>query len=176
MTDIEARIQRLEDLEAIRRLKAQYCKYADENSDDAGRSFSELFTEDAILDEGEELGIVKGKKALYNVHRHFWKGLKLNQHLVFSPVIDVVGDRATGKWRLLQLVHSVSGGNEEAFWACGNYDEVYRRTSDGWKFAHVKAGVYFCCPYEDGWAKTPFAEAIPADIIEGLAKAAGNGA
>ncbi len=173
MTDLAARVQRLEDLDEIRQLKAQYCLYADENSDGAAQKFAALFTKDAILDEGEDLGVVRGRAALFKLHRHFWKGLKLNQHLAFSPTIEIKGDEAHGHWRLLQLIHSVLPEGERAFWACGQYEEVYSRTDEGWRIAHVKASVDFCCPYEDGWAKTPTAAAIPQHLLEGLAAAVG---
>ena len=176
MDDLAARLDRLEAIEAVRQLKADYCRYADENSDAAAEKFSQLFTPDAILDEGEELGVVQGRDALIRIHRHFWKGLKLNQHFAFSPSIKVDGVRASAHWRLLQLINAIHPEGDRAFWACGAYDETYLRTEEGWRIAHVKAEVDFCCPYEDGWARTPFADAIPADIVAGLtAAAAGDG-
>ena len=46
-------IQELQDIEAIKRLKAYYCQYAD--SGEHPEEFASLFTKDATLDEGEDV-------------------------------------------------------------------------------------------------------------------------
>ena len=55
---LESRIQRLEDIEAIKQLKARYCGLCDDGypADD----LAELFTEDAIWDGGALGGSVHG--------------------------------------------------------------------------------------------------------------------
>jgi hypothetical protein len=112
---VDTRLQHIEDTDAIRKLKALYCLYADQAGDDNARNFSDLFIDDAVIDEGEELGILKGKEAIYKARGDFWEHMRLNQHLVFSPVIELNGDRATGKWKLLQLTMTIFGDEDRAF-------------------------------------------------------------
>ena len=50
LEDIERRLRALEDVEAIKRLKARYCAYCDDHYDADG--IASLFVEDAIWDGG----------------------------------------------------------------------------------------------------------------------------
>jgi uncharacterized protein (TIGR02246 family) len=59
--DLERRIQRLEDIEAIKKLKAQYCAYCDDNYNAEG--IASLFTEDGVWD-GEPRGVNNGREAI----------------------------------------------------------------------------------------------------------------
>ena len=76
MSTLEERILRLEDVEAIRRLKAYYGKYADAKYTDdhqrrpqaeidtLAREQASVFTEDAIWDNGVgPSGILRGREA-----------------------------------------------------------------------------------------------------------------
>ena len=158
-------IRQLLDIEAIKQLKARYCKYADslKNADE----FADLFTEHAILDEGED-GIFTGRENIRQMYLLLSPFFKLNQHLVFSPIIDISGDTATGEWRLLQLCTTGHPEGDRAFWACGYYKEQYRRVGELWKFEHVEARVHFCCDYADGWAKAPWGELLPTEARDVL--------
>ncbi|MCG8369444.1 MAG: nuclear transport factor 2 family protein [Proteobacteria bacterium] len=162
---IEERLQHIEDIDAIRRLKSRYCLYADDPR--KGAEFADLFTDDAVLDEGEDLMVVHGRRRIRAMHAALWPCLRLNQHFAFSPVIEIDGDDATGHWRLLQISTVVTDdGDEKAFWSCGWYEENYVRESGIWKIRHVVARVHFSCPYEDGWAKTPFGEFLSAEALD----------
>lgn len=174
MSDIEERLQKLEDVEAIRKLKALYCLYADDplKSD----VFAELFAEDAVLDEGKDLMILNGREEIRRMHKLLWPKLALNQHFTFSPMIEVNGDEASGHWRLLQLISARNeDSTEQAFWAAGWYEEQYRRIDGEWKFQHVETDVHFNCPYEEGWAKTPFAEFISQQELDSVLKSIKEG-
>ena len=60
LEDLARRVQVLEDIEAIKKLKARYCAYCDNNYDADG--LASLFTEDAIWDGGERLGRSVGQE------------------------------------------------------------------------------------------------------------------
>ena len=158
-------IQLLLDIEAIKKLKARYCKYAD--SRDNPEEFAGLFTDEAVLDEGDD-GIFCGRDSILDMYKKVAPLFKLNQHLVFSPIIDVEGETALGEWRLLQLCTTTHPDGDRAFWACGYYKERYVKIADQWKFEHVEARVHFCCDYADGWAKAPWGELLPADARSAL--------
>lgn len=158
-------LRRLVDIEAIKQLKARYCQYAD--SGEHPNEFAELFTETAILDEGED-GIYTGRDSIRQMYLALWPYFKLNQHLVLNPIIDVSGDEARGDWRLLQLCTTEHPEGDKAFWACGFYKEKYRRVGEQWKFEHVEARVHFCCDYAEGWAKAPWGKLLPAEARTAL--------
>ena len=47
LEDIDRRLRAIEDIEEVKRLKARYCSYCDDNYD--ADSIANLFTEDAIF-------------------------------------------------------------------------------------------------------------------------------
>ncbi len=165
--DQSAAIKNLLDINAIKTLKARYCDYAD--SGKHPEEFAALFTEGAVLDEGED-GIFHGRQTIEDMYNKIQPFVSLNQHLVFNPIIEINegGNTASGKWRLLQLCTVKHSDGDKAFWACGYYQERYVKTESDWKFEHVEARVHFCSPYEDGWAKTPFGEFLPPEAISAL--------
>ena len=151
-TELEKRITRLEDIEAIRNLKARYCSYCDDQYDVEG--LTGLFTEDAVWDGGR-LGKAVGIAKIQKFFRNSRDAMPFAVHMVMNPLIEIDGDRATGIWYLLQAATSAQAGG--AIWGSARYDERYVRTPDGWKFEHLKLTSFFWTPFEEGWAKTPFA-------------------
>jgi len=172
---LEPRLDRLESLEAIRQLKAHYCKTADDPA--CAREFADLFLQDGVLDEGEDFMVLRGREQIYRAHIATWQHTNMNQHFAVSPTIELDGDTASGHWKLLQLITTRSAENEpQAFWACGWYQEQYQRTADGWRFRHVGARIHFCSLYENGWAKGPFDDLLSQETVAAILEAArGNG-
>ena len=84
------RLQVLEDIEAIKKLKARYCAYCDDNYDADG--LASLFTEDAIWDGGEILGRSEGREAIRAFFQGSSRRLTFAIHHVMNPIIDVDGD------------------------------------------------------------------------------------
>jgi hypothetical protein len=158
-------IYRLVDIEAIKQLKAQYCRYADSGTQ--ADEFAELFTPSGILDEGDD-GVYSGRDSIREMYKAIWPYFKMNQHLVLNPIIEISGDEARGDWRLLQLCTTVHPEGDRAFWACGYYKERYRRDDGQWKFDHFEARVDFCCDHADGWGKAPWGELLPAAAMAAL--------
>ena len=62
---LEERIQRLEDIEAIKQLKAEYCAYCDDGYNPDG--IANLYTEDAVWDGGP-FGRYEGRDAIRKLH------------------------------------------------------------------------------------------------------------
>ena len=106
--DLEARIQRLEDIESIRALKARYCMYCDDNYDVEG--LASLFTEDAIWDGGIR-GKAIGRDGIREFFQHAPERLPFAVHMVMNPLIEVNGDEATGVWYLFQACTYARGEN-----------------------------------------------------------------
>jgi uncharacterized protein (TIGR02246 family) len=152
LADLERRIQTLEDIEAIRRLKASYADACDRGYD--ADTLASLFAEDAVWDGGT-FGRYEGREAI----RQFFQGVSSDipfaMHYMVNPIIEVDGDTATGKWHLFQTC--TFAGNQAIFGAA-RYDEEYRRIDGKWLFWRLALNSSFWTPYEEGWAKRPFVQ------------------
>ncbi len=151
--NLEERIQRLEDIEAIKQLKAEYCAYCDDGYNPEG--IAKLYLEDAVWDGGP-FGRYEGRDAIRKFFEAAPEGISFAIHNVMNPRIEVDGDRATGIWYLLQPMTTAKG--EQALWLTAVYRDRYRKVGGAWMFEHVDIEVRFLSPHEDGWAKTPMLE------------------
>ena len=155
MSDLEARVRRLEDIEAIRQLKAAYCAACDDGYD-ADR-LAALFTEDAVWDGGRTFGVVEGREAIRRHFRGASRRLTIARHQVMNPIIELDGDRASGHWLLFQPCTSASAdGSETAMWLAATYSDSYARHGDGWLIARTEIDVAFFTPYDEGWVRQRF--------------------
>ena len=84
LEELERRIQVLEDSEAIKKLKARYCAYCDNNYDADG--IASLFTEDAVWDGGD-FGKYEGREAIRTFFRGAPKLFPFAIHQVMNPII-----------------------------------------------------------------------------------------
>jgi hypothetical protein len=153
-----ARVQRLEDAEAIRSLKARYAELVDARyAKGAPRppaevavlagEIAELFTEDAVW-EGGALGVCSGRDAIRA--RMAEPTLDFSRHYFVNPQIALDGDRATARWELLAPCTARDG---RPMWMAGVEDDEYRRVGGVWLHSRMQLGVHFFAPHERGWAK-----------------------
>jgi ketosteroid isomerase-like protein len=155
MDDLAARLQRLEDAEAIRKLKARYSTICDSEYDS---SVADLFTEDAILEAG-----VFGRAVGQDDIRTFFQGLPgshhFSLHYVSNPLVEVSasGETATGSWYLWQPNTAVEDGQERALIIAGRYDDEFRKIDGEWRFSRMQVTFAFITPYEEGWVQRRFA-------------------
>ena len=135
-TDLEHRITRLEDIEAIKQLKARYCEICDDmhNPD----RINSLFVEDGIW-ESADFGEAKGHDAIRELFRGFQKMFSFSQHNIMNPIIEIDGNRATGIWYLLgPWTHT---DNDKEIWMTARYDDDYVKINGVWKYRHLRAAV-----------------------------------
>ena len=150
--DLESRVRRLEDIEAIARLKARYCAACDDGYDPD--RLAALFTEDAVWDGGRTFGRVEGRDG---IHRHFSGAadrITVARHQVMNPIIEIDADdrdQASGHWLLFQPCTNVSAGREQAVWLSATYRDRYRRVDDRWLIASTTIEVAFFSPFDAGW-------------------------
>ena len=140
---LEERIQRLEDIEAIKYLKAEAEIYADRMDEEA---FCSLLTEDCAL-----IGVKQqhyGRDAIKN-NVKFWP---FAVHYASNPKIEVNGDTAKGEWYLFMPHTNHENG---AMWAGAYYEDEYVKVDGEWKFKVIKLSPWFWSSYENGWAKEP---------------------
>jgi len=157
MLELEKRIRVLEDIEAIKQLKARYCYLADAGiAGDLGK-YDELMTyfiEDCRVDF-PGFGVQQGKGAVRTFFRETVHSLwSYAAHMVMNPVIEVSGEDARGTWFVHVACTARAGG--KAVWVQGKYEEEYCRERGGWKWRSIRFVPDFFTPFEDGWAKTPF--------------------
>lgn len=135
--DLEARLQRLEDVDAIARLKAAYCAACDDDHDP-----------DAVVALWAEGGTWRRSgrpicDGIDEIHA-FMQGMRDGKfivhsaHMVTNPEIDIDGDTATGAWRFVMLYTNVDGTFHRII---GHYADTFVRTENGWRFASLMSHV-----------------------------------
>lgn len=134
--DLTARIDRLEQIEAIKRLKALYCRYSDE-PEFFGR-FADLFTEDAILNE-PPLEYLEGREAIRESGERYCASHRFSRHYATTPHIEVDGNRARGTWQALLISTYETDDGELMLWGSGEYREEYVCIDGEWKFSRIDA-------------------------------------
>ena len=152
LEDLERRLRVLEDIEAIKKLKARYCAYCDNNYDADG--IAALFTEEAVWDGGN-FGRYEGREAIRTFFRGAPRIFPFAIHQVMNPIIEVEGEQAKGQWYLFQPA-TLAEGNQ-AVWLAARYEEEYVKVESEWKFKRLKVLPSFLTPYDQGWVKKRFA-------------------
>ncbi len=141
MSDLEARLRRLEDVEAIRDLDAAYCRLVDTGN---WPGLVALFTADGTFDG---LAVATGSadllaffSGLADSGMRFW-------HHVSNHEIAVDGDTATVRSVLWQPC--VVDGVPHV--AAGRYSDSVVRTAGGWRYAVKQVRFDYWGPLRDGW-------------------------
>ncbi len=136
---VAERLGRLEDIEAIHRLKAAYCAACDNDHD--GEAVSALFIEGGTWTNSMHDDVFRGRE---EIRGHFdtirASGRLLHSsHLVTNPVIDVSGNEASGTWSMLMMY---TGPDGSRFRIVGFYRDQYVKRRGRWwlstLFAHVQ--------------------------------------
>jgi hypothetical protein len=155
---LAARVQRLEDIEAINHLLVRYAQGSDKHNDPD--IMVPLFTEDAVFDVGSGYGTYVGQEAI----RKFLEGalniIKWSLHYMISPLIEVAEDGRTAKvfcylWEIANMPNRDS--ELEPVLIGGTYDnDAVKLASGEWKFSVVRLRMEIMSPYYKGWVKKPF--------------------
>ena len=135
---LAARVQRLEDIEAIRALFIAYGKLADAKD---WVKYSELFVEDGTFDSPHSVGTVTGSKEIRErLGSAYGEDPEDAFHLFDNIEIEVDGDRATARSLWTYLRPGAHGYPPQAL-MFGKYEDVLVRTDAGWKFQLRKCGI-----------------------------------
>ncbi len=157
---LESRLRLLEDVEAIRRLKARYGELVDaryargtvkepEQLQKLAGEIADLFSVDAVWEGGKALGTCRGRQEIYE--RFLKPTLRFSWHYFVKPQIRVDGDRATARWDILAPCTTQKG---EAHWMAGVEDDEYVRVDGRWLHSRMKLRVVFMAPHATGWARS----------------------
>jgi hypothetical protein len=146
MAQLEQRLTRLEDLEAIKQLKARYCAIADE--DHNPDKITTLFVADGIWEGG--FGTAQGHEAIRQLFQRAQQRFSFSHHMVMNPIIEVAGNHAKGTWYFFGLF--TVRENNEARWLAVHYEEDYVKVNGEWKYQHLRAHGRMSASYDKGWA------------------------
>jgi uncharacterized protein (TIGR02246 family) len=145
---LEARIQCLEDIEAIKQLKARYAQACDD--DHNPEKVAALFAPDGLW-EGPNLGVhAKGHDAIktYIGGVRASGRMRNSAHMFMNPIITVNGDRATGEWRfVMAYTGKIPDGSLQYHRIIGFYEEEYVRIDGRWLFQTLRVTVEENGPY-----------------------------
>ena len=144
---LEAKVQRLSDIEEIKQLKARYASACDDSYNP--EKLAPLFAADAIWD-GSILGFAEGREGIREFFAAASSLVPFAVHQVSNPLIEIDGDTATGEWFLWQPM--VFG--EQALWLSAVYHDKYVRVNGEWLYQHLKLEIRMLTPFEEGPAKT----------------------
>jgi len=133
MSELESRLQILEDREAIRDLLLEYGRTLDSRD---FKAFSELFAR-GVGEWNGGMGVARGPAAIRKLMEETIKGEPGNNfHIFNNETIDVNGDRATAlsKWTFV-----VKGEDGRPQWVyLGQYHDILIRENGRWKFLQRK--------------------------------------
>ena len=132
LADLEKRIQALEDIEAIKRLKGKYIRCVDRK---LWQELEECFTGDAEAHYGENMDYLGRDAILGFLRGSLVEGVIISSHECHTPEIELTGDgTARGVWKfhdyiVLQQTPIMNG------WAY--YDDEYVKVGGEWKIKVV---------------------------------------
>jgi uncharacterized protein (TIGR02246 family) len=123
----------MDDLEAIRRLKARYFRTMDTKDWDGMR---QVFTDDVVMDTTDAGGaVVSGADAFMAFLREMLDGA-VTVHQGHMPEIDLTSETtATGIWALNDIVMWPNGVRLDGY---GHYHETYEKTAGRWRIKSSK--------------------------------------
>jgi len=133
MSDLEARITKLEAESDIRKLKARYLNACDAKDEPAIRA---CFTEDAEI-EFPPLGSFDLDGLMDIFHQMAATTPIVDVHHGHNGEIEVDGDTATGRWNLGFATYDP---REKSFRILASfYEDRYRNTAEGWRICYTKS-------------------------------------
>ena len=145
---LDARIVRLESMNAVERLQKTYGYFVDESQ---WTRLSELFSEDATLEIGGK-GLFLGRERVLEYMQTAFgpDGVKDNvlaQHMQFQPIADISADGRTAWVRSRAFVMSNAG------WGLPLYENAYEKGEDGiWRISRL-SGPFTMYTNWEGWGK-----------------------
>jgi ketosteroid isomerase-like protein len=135
---LEARVQRLEDIEAVRQLMARYhilCDGWDERGTHKDPdAIAELFTDDGIWAVTDRQPPPTGRAEVAALAKDN-QAIDWIVHFVANPIVEVDGDTATGEF--IGVLRVRVAREMRKSWVVGRYRIAAARTADGWRFKRV---------------------------------------
>jgi len=167
VTKLEARLTRMEDIEAIKKLQRAYGYYLEHWEED---QIVELFSHSPEVSvEINDSGLYKGYEAVknsFNFADHYTadSGAKkappyfLHILMPLSGIVDVDpgGKTAKGRWYGFGLIAQRRGGILRAIISSGIWENEYIKEDGIWKILKLFWVNIFSSPLDEGWVRTPY--------------------
>lgn len=156
MDDLQKKVQKLLDIEAVKNLIATYARGADRRNDP--EIMGPLFSDDAVW-ECEGFGRYRGRQAIAaGLAETAQRDITWTLHYMVSPTVEIddSGDTGSGHYYLWELAKMRGeSGNIEACWAGGTYDVELVKQDGRWLFSYMRLNLKLIAPYEKGWKDGP---------------------
>lgn len=151
---LAARVERLEDVAAIRRLQSKYAHLL--FTQDYDRIFDECYaqqTDDVSL-EFSDSGVYRGADKVREVYAAFEVTKTIPgffiMHMTVNPYIEVAADGASARSHWLSP--GATGSNTSAGWVFGPYYIDYVKEDGEWRIQHSNLAPVFRNAYDVSWA------------------------
>lgn len=108
-----------------------------------------------FVDEGvwtnAELGHHEGRQAIEAFFGGASATITFCAHLGMNGIVDVEGDTARGRWRLLLPCTFKREGQRVSRWILGDYDDSFVRRGGVWLFSRLDVIFNFNVPQGESW-------------------------
>lgn len=157
--DLEARIQRLEDKEAITELKMTYAKLCDEGYDADG--IVDLFAKETDVEwVSDVFGTHVGRNGVFDWFDNVDDEIQWAAHLMLNPMVEVDADgtSAVGRFYLFELATMTSpeGGDPDAVVMTGKYVDDFVKEDGRWRFKRIEVNFEQVSNLDQGWVRQQF--------------------
>ena len=154
LSDLDTRLERLNDVQSIERLQSVYGYYLDKQQWD---TLADLAADDGTIEIAQR-GVYTGRKRVRdNLNLYGEPGVHhgvLHNHIQLQPVIHVSADGKTAHARARAL--SMLGTYGRAgVWGGSVYENEYVKENGVWKFKHDHLYTTMFTTYDEGWAAAP---------------------
>lgn len=141
MLALAERVERFENIEAIRALRDRYHELVNE---DAGNRLYDLFAPDATVAYGGRAE-VRGRDNI----RAFFASFPIQsaRQFIHSHVVHVEGDRGTGS----SYLDGRPVRDGKSFYVVGRFDDEYIRLDGQWLFQRVTLSVHYMIEAAERW-------------------------
>jgi hypothetical protein len=138
LAELATRLARLEDLEALRHLKAAYCEACDRGS---AAAVVELWLADGVLEVLPDGPAARGHEELLAFYSRLPPRFPFCAHLLANPRLELDGDRASGRWWILmpaEVADAPAAPAREERWLVAEYEDDYARDGERWRIARSR--------------------------------------
>jgi hypothetical protein len=166
LEELQARIQRLDDIKQIEQLQKIYGYYMDYAD---WQKVVDLFADEDPSVEEADRGVYKGKEGIKRYYVDLMGGgpgkaprpgwLSIVFQLQGVVTCDVGATTAKARWYGMGMeaksTTSLHEGELRQTWISGVYENEYVKEDGKWKIKKLHFNLTFRTPYEDGWLKVP---------------------
>ncbi len=176
LEELQARIQRLEDIKQIEQLQKIYGFYQDYCE---WQKIVDLFSDNDPSVEEADRGVYQGKEGIKRYYVDLLGGgantpirpgyLGIIFQLQGMITVNSDAQTANGRWYGMGMeakpIASIREGELRQTWINGVYENEYVKEGGKWKIKKLHFFLTFRTPYEDGWLKVPVVGATGPDPV-----------